>query len=287
MNYRHAFHAGNFADVLKHAVLCRILLYLRQKSAPFRVIDTHAGAGGYDLGSDEARRGGEWRSGIGRLREAALDQDLRELLAPYLDAVAAFNPAGALTAYPGSPLLARAFLRPQDRLLACEIEPAAAAALASALRGDARAKALRIDGWAALSAYVPPKERRGLVLVDPPFEQPDEFARLADGFCSAHRKWPSGIYLIWYPIKNRRDIGAFERNIRRSGRAKILRAELTLAQPRAEGPLVAAGLIVANPPWTLPGELARMLAGVHGALAEHAAGGHRGGYRLDWLGGEN
>jgi 23S rRNA (adenine2030-N6)-methyltransferase len=164
MNYRHAFHAGNFADVVKHAVLVRILAYLRRKPAPFRVIDTHAGAGRYDLAGEEAQRSGEWRDGIGRLVEAPIAARARTLLVPYLDAVAACNPAGRLTIYPGSPALAGAFLRAQDRLIACELEPNAAAALARNLAGGLRTKAVAIDGWTALKAYVPPKERRGLVL---------------------------------------------------------------------------------------------------------------------------
>ena len=125
------------------------------------------------------------------------------LLAPYLDAVAALNPDGKLRAYPGSPLIAQSLLRPQDRLIACELEPRAAASLAAALRGDARAKALAIDGWTALGAYVPPKERRGLVLVDPPFEDAADFMRLSGALAAAHRKWPTGIYMLWYPIKER------------------------------------------------------------------------------------
>src|SRR5690348_18334767 len=188
MNYRHAFHAGNFADVLKHAVMTRILVRLRQKPQAFRVIDTHAGAGLYDLAGPEASRTGEWRSGIGRLMGAALDDEVHTLLAPYLDVVTALN-GGALRLYPGSPLLARAMLRAQDRLLACELEPGAAAALARNLRGDARAKAVTIDGWVALNAYVPPKERRGLVVIDPPYEDAGEFSRLAAALEGARQKW--------------------------------------------------------------------------------------------------
>jgi 23S rRNA (adenine2030-N6)-methyltransferase len=193
MNYRHAFHAGGFADVLKHAVLARILVHLRAKPAAFRVIDTHAGAGRYDLTGDEAMRGGEWRDGIGRLLDAAIGEKARDLLAPYLDAVVACNGGGRLTVYPGSPALVRALLRPQDRLIACELEPVAAAALARYLARDARCKAVAIDGWTALNAYVPPKERRGLVVVDPPFEETSEFARLAQGLETAHCKWPGPI----------------------------------------------------------------------------------------------
>src|SRR5690242_10905776 len=176
MNYQHAFHAGNYADVHRHVVLTRILDYLRQKPAAFRVIDTHAGAARYELFGPQATRSGEWRDGIGRLfasrRPAARKTDAAQaLLAPYLDIVASFNPGGTLRTYPGSPLIVQTLLRRQDRLIACELEPKAAAALKTALRGDVRAKALAIDGWIALFANVPPKERRGLILVDPSYEE--------------------------------------------------------------------------------------------------------------------
>src|SRR5260370_18780832 len=160
MNYRHAFHAGSFADVVKHAALVRILVHLREKPAPFRVIDTHAGAGRYDLAAEEAQRSGEWREGIDRLVRAPIAARERGLLAPYLDAVAACNDGGRLTAYPGSPALARAFLRAQDRLIACELEPNAAAALARNLAGDRRSKAGAIDRRTPLHPYRPPKGAR-------------------------------------------------------------------------------------------------------------------------------
>ena len=167
MNYRHAFHAGGFADVIKHIVLVRMLSYLQDKQAPFRVIDTHAGAGIYDLTSDEARRGGEFLTGIARLMQARFSEKTLPLITPYLDIVRAFNPKAQLAAYPGSPLIARALLRPQDRLTACEVEPKARKRLIEALRRDTQARVVDLDGWMALPAFVPPKERRGLVLIDP------------------------------------------------------------------------------------------------------------------------
>src|SRR6202521_165070 len=179
MNYRHAFHAGSFADVFKHAILTRVLVHLRAKTAPFRVIDIHAGAGLYDLTSEESGRTGEWHDGIRRVFDAVLPVAAGELLAPYLAVVRSFNPDGALRHYPGSPLIVGRLLRPQDRLVACELEPAAATALAHRLRAIRQAKAIEIDGWVALNAYVPPNERRGLVVLDPPYEEPDDFARLA------------------------------------------------------------------------------------------------------------
>jgi 23S rRNA (adenine2030-N6)-methyltransferase len=285
MNYRHAFHAGNFADVVKHAVLARIVGYLKEKPAAFRVIDTHAGAGVYDLSGPEASRTGEWREGIGKLLGAEFLPAVRELLAPYLDAVAAFNPGMApgdtLKVYPGSPALVRHWLRTQDRLIACEPEPAAARALAEGMRGDNRVKTVAIDGYTALNAYVPPKERRGLVLIDPPFEQPDEFVRLAQALAGAHRKWPTGIYLLWYPLKDARACQSFGRRLAGLGVARMLRAELTVAPARTEK-LGGSGLIIVNPPWTLADELALLLPALARILG---AGAH--GTRLDWLAREN
>jgi 23S rRNA (adenine2030-N6)-methyltransferase len=283
MNYRHAYHAGNFADVVKHAVLCRVLVHLREKPAAFRVIDTHAGAGRYDLDGPEAGKTQEWRGGIDRLRRAELAPPVRALLAPYLDAVAALNPDGRLAAYPGSPALVQAWLRPQDRLIACELEPQAALALERQLAGDARAKAIAIDGWTALTAYVPPKERRGVVLVDPPFERPDEFVRLAEGLAAAHRKWPTGIYLLWYPIKDQAEIAAFAKSLARLGIAKMLRVELILPTAGPDTGLRGSGLIAVSPPWTLHDELKVLLP----ALAEVMSRGATGAVTLDWLAGES
>jgi 23S rRNA (adenine2030-N6)-methyltransferase len=283
MNYRHAYHAGNFADVVKHAVLARVLIHLRDKPAAFRVIDTHAGAGRYDLGGAEAGKTLEWRDGIERLARASLDTTTRTLLAPYLDAVSALNPGGRIVAYPGSPALVQAMLRPQDRLVACELEPKAAAALETNLRGDNRCKAIAIDGWTALGAYVPPKERRGLVLVDPPFEQPGEFTRLAQGLTAAHRKWPTGSYLLWYPIKDRAETEGFARRLSRLGIAKMLRIELILAKAGPDTGLRGSGLIAVNPPWTLHDELKILLP----VLAEVLSRGATSELRLDWLAGES
>jgi len=280
MNYRHAFHAGNFADVVKHATLARIIGYLKEKPAAFRVIDTHAGAGLYDLGGAEASRTGEWREGIGKLLDAQLAPALRELLAPYLDAVASFNPAG-LRIYPGSPALVRAWLRTQDRMIACEREPGAARALTAQMRADTRIKTVAIDGYTALNAYVPPKERRGLVLVDPPFEQADEFDRLGDALAAAHRKWPTGIYLLWYPIKDARATLTFFRRLARLGIPRILRAELERGGARDPLRLAGSGLILVNPPWRLEAELTVLLPGLAQAL-----GAGRAGARVDWLAGE-
>jgi 23S rRNA (adenine2030-N6)-methyltransferase len=285
MNYQHAFHAGNFADVHKHVVLTRILVHLRSKPAAFRVVDSHAGAGRYDLLGPEAARAGEWRNGIARvfpLRWSGADgagiaAGALALLAPYLDIVAALNPAGELRLYPGSPLIVKALLRPQDRLIACELEPRAAASLKTALRGEARAKVLLLDGWMGLSANVPPKERRGLVLIDPPYEKTDDFDRLSMAFAQAHRKWPTGLYLLWYPIKAREAADALARRLRRLGAAKIMRAELLVGEPRSDMGLVGSGLIVANPPYPLESELEVLLPTLARLLSPN------GSHRVDWL----
>jgi 23S rRNA (adenine2030-N6)-methyltransferase len=282
LNYRHAFHAGSFADVFKHAVLCRILVHLREKPAPFRVIDTHAGAGVYDLTSDEASRGGEWRDGIAKLLAAKLAPDAEALLKPYLEVIGALNEPGTLKLYPGSPALVRAWLRSDDRLTSCELEPHAAAALASQLRGDPRIKTLEIDGWTALSAYVPPNERRGLVLVDPPFERDDDFRRLSQGLAAAHRKWATGMYALWYPVKGRPGPDALAKAIRRLGIAKVLRAELMAGTMADIARLNGSGLILVNPPWRLEAELSVLLPALSAALARDG----KGTFRLDWLSGE-
>jgi 23S rRNA (adenine2030-N6)-methyltransferase len=277
MNYRHAFHAGGFADVIKHIVLVRILVYLQEKPAAFRVIDTHAGAGRYDLESEQARRGGAWLTGIARIMQSRFSETTLPLLKPYLDIVRAFNPHPALTAYPGSPLIARALLRPQDRLTACEVEPNARKQLIDALRRDAQARVVDLDGWTALSAFVPPNERRGLVLIDPPFEAKDEFERMATGFAEAFVKWPTGLYLLWYPAKSRRATDGLAQRAGEiagttAGGGKCLRLEFSVARQTAGAALASAGVLVVNPPWTLADELKAILPELEKPLGQGGAG---------------
>lgn len=253
MNYRHAFHAGNFADVVKHALLARVVAHLRKKEQAFRVIDTHAGAGLTDLSSDEARRGAEWQHGIGRVWQYPFAADAAALLEPYLSAIAAFNPGDTLRRYPGSPLLIRQWLRPQDRLIACELEPGAARALSRNLQRDPRIKAIAIDGWTALNAYIPPKEKRGLVLIDPPYEQDNELQRAAEAIGAAHRKWSGGTIMLWYPVKDQREIARFIRQLAGMALAKSLQIQLSRRRT-AETRLRGTGLVVVNAPWTLQAE---------------------------------
>jgi 23S rRNA (adenine2030-N6)-methyltransferase len=280
MNYRHAFHAGGFADVIKHIALTRILLYLQEKPAAFRVIDTHAGAGRYDLEGDEARRGGEWLTGIARVLQARFSEGALPLVKPYLDIVRAFNPDNTLKVYPGSPLIARALLRPQDRLTACEIEPSARKKLIEALRRDTQARVVDLDGWTALPAFVPPNERRGLVLIDPAFEAKDEFERLADGFTAAFQKWPTGSYLLWYPAKSRRATDTLAQRVAREAASvrpagKCLRLEFSVAPQAADAALASAGLLIVNAPWTLQAELKTILPELEKPLGQGGAGRFR------------
>ncbi len=279
MNYRHAYHAGNFADVVKHIALARLVEYLKRKDKAFRVIDTHAGIGLYDLSSTEAQKTGEWRDGIGRLLEATLSPAAAPLLAPYIDAVKSVNPDGGLVRYPGSPKIARHLLRKQDRLLAIELHPRDAARLKERFAGDVQARVLELDGWLALGAHVPPKEKRGLVLVDPPFEEGGEFTRLVEGLVKSHRRWPGGIYALWYPIKDRAAVNRFRRSLAESGVPAILDVAFNVRAPSHEPRLDGAGLVVVNPPYIFEQEMRLVLPMLKSVLADDPGAG----WTLDWL----
>jgi len=280
MNYRHAYHAGNFADVLKHAVLALCLDHLRAKPAPFRVIDTHAGAGRYDLAGSEAGKTLEWAEGIGRLLGVdapPLPPPVEAALAPYLDVVRAINPDGRLTLYPGSPMIARAMLRAGDRLVVNELHPADNRALAALFRNDAEVAVMGLDGWTAVKALLPPQERRGLLLVDPPFEAPGEFELLARAVAEARKRFAAGTMLFWYPIKDAKRVEEFRAAIAQEGREKSLRAELLARRPDNPSTFNGCGLFIVNPPWTLREKLEIVLP----FLAERLAQGPGADYRLD------
>jgi 23S rRNA (adenine2030-N6)-methyltransferase len=282
MNYRHAFHAGGFTDVVKHLILTRIVEYLKLKPGPFRVIDTHAGIGQYDLTGEEAQRSPEWQEGIRRLFERDLPANAAALAAPYLDVVRGLNPGGGLIAYPGSPLLVRKLSRQQDRLSAIELHSEDAKSLGALFAGDIQVRVIHLDGWLALGAHVPPKEKRGLVLVDPPFEADGEWERLVEGLVKAYRRWPGGIYALWYPLKEPREVETFTAMLERTAIPKILRAELTIRKPSTPPRLFGTGMIIVNPPYTLEGELKTLLP----ALAPVLAGDGRGTWRIQWIRGE-
>ena len=280
MNYRHAFHAGNFADVFKHAILLALLDALTGKAKPLCYLDTHAGRGRYALDGEQAAKTGEWRDGIGRLFDNA---EPPAPLRRHVEAIRAFNPDGTLRAYPGSPLLAALALRPDDRLVLCETQHDEAAALRTLFHRDPRAHVHARDGYAALNALLPPPEKRGLVLIDPPFEaQEGEFTAIEAALGSAHARWPNGVYAVWYPIKTHRTIAPFHRHIVNGPFDEVLVAELLVHPDDSPLRLNGCGMLIANPPWKLDGTLAELLPALRGALAPSAGASES----LRWLRGE-
>jgi len=278
LNYRHEFHAGNFADVFKHVLLARVLLYLARKETAFRYIETHAGRGRYDLSAPEAERTGEWRAGIGRFLAAPAPRELEPLISPYRAIVGA-SMSGMPPLYPGSPLIAKQLLRRQDRMILCEREPRARAALSAAFGRERPAKTIEMDGFIGLNAFIPPAERRGLVFIDPPFEDKDEFDRLAALIPAAWRKWRSGLYMLWYPVKEARGAQALAQALVASGIAQLLRLELQVDHVKCDGPLARCGLLIVNPPFTLAEEAAMLLPHLARCM------GHGGGacFEVEWL----
>jgi 23S rRNA (adenine2030-N6)-methyltransferase len=278
MNYRHAFHAGNFADVFKHAILARVLIYLTRKETPVRFIDTHAGAGRYDLSGAEAARSPEWREGVARLLKASPPAAVASLLKPYLQAIGPFDADGLPASYPGSPAIAQALLRAQDRIALCEAHPEEREKLIAALGRDSRLSIVGTDGYAALNAYVPPKERRGLALIDPSFEAADETDRVAGALARAIRKWPTGVYVAWRPIRETLADARFLNVVAAIGAPNILRLELDVGPGRVgahgQQPLARAGLLIVNPPHTLVDEARSLLPWLAGLLARDGRGAH-------------
>ena len=261
MNYRHAFHAGNFADCFKHALLLWLLDALTRKPAPIFVLDTHAGAGAYGLAAGPAERTGEWQGGIGRLLD-----DTPEPLAPYVGLVR------QLGLYPGSPALVHARLRPGDRLACCELHPEDHAALRRRFARDPQVGVHRRDGWEALGALLPPAERRGLVLIDPPYEAPDEFDRLARGLRAGHVRFPSGVFAAWYPIKHRAPSRGLLNAVAESGMRDVVTAELWVRAPLDPGRLNGCGLLAVNPPFRFAEETPAILAALLDRLGERETG---------------
>ncbi len=279
MNYRHAFHAGNFGDVLKHLVLAELLHRLTAKDKPLFFLDTHAGRGRYDLASEEARRSGEARGGIQRLAAAG---PLPSAGQRYVDAVRACDPANvaAIRVYPGSPLLAAALLRPADRGALCELAPREASLLRREFAGDGRFAVHERDGYEALGGLLPPRERRGLVLVDPPYETQDqEFDAVVAALGRALARWPTGVYAIWYPIKRAGPAQRFHEALASLGAGQLLAVELCVHPRDNRAGLNGAGVAVINPPWQMDAALGETLPAVHRALAP----GGEGDWRVDWL----
>jgi 23S rRNA (adenine2030-N6)-methyltransferase len=276
MNYRHAYHAGNFADVFKHAILMLLIEHLRAKDKPFTVIDTHAGIGMYDLRGEAAQKTLEYEGGIGRLMAApSLSPTLGRFRQLVTD-IAGLD-GGEIKSYPGSPRLARSLLRQGDRLHLVELHSEDVEALRAGFARDRQTVIHAMDAYAALKALLPPTPRRGLVLIDPPFERPDEFDLLLAGIREGHRRWASGIYAIWYPLKDRAPVERFHRRLAATGIRRILNAELTL-QPLDGQHLHGCGMTFINPPWQLDAELAPMLDELARLLADS-----NGRARAHWI----
>ncbi|TAN80067.1 MAG: 23S rRNA (adenine(2030)-N(6))-methyltransferase RlmJ [Magnetospirillum sp.] len=275
MNYRHAYHAGNFADVMKHAVLTLVVAALMRKEAPFFALDTHAGLGAYDLESVAADKTGEYRGGIAKVLErpdhpAALDS--------YLAVVREWNRDGGLRWYPGSPEVIRTLMRPQDRLALVELHPEDVVELRRQFAGDRRVGVHHQDGYLAAKGLLPPPERRGLVLIDPPFEVRDELDRLRVALRRMRKLWPTGIALVWYPIKGREPVRRFHQAIRDEGGPRTLAAELLIRPDDDPFRLNGSGLLVINPPWRLDEALAELLPWLAGVFAPG-----QGSHSLEWL----
>lgn len=263
MNYRHIYHAGNACDVVKHAILALLIEHMKRKDKPFAVLDTHAGCGRYDLEAPRARQTGEAEAGAQRLVKAA--PDVPEL-APYRAVLAALNPSRTLRYYPGSPLLTRELLRPQDRLVACELHPEDSSQLRWLFRGDERAQIHERDGYESLKAFLPFPEKRGLVLIDPPFEQPNEWDRLVAAARTIHERMPGVTAALWYPIKERPAVWRFHEALIAAGLPKLLAVEFMFFPELRSDHLNGSGMVLLNPPWKLDEEVARLFAVLHDSL---------------------
>jgi len=269
VNYRHAYHAGNWADCMKHALLVWLLRALAKKQKPFFVLDTHAGSGQYDLESEEARRTGEAETGIRRLMAAP-----HSAFADYLGLVR------QLGLYPGSPALIRALLRPGDRLACCELHPEEHAALRARFTRDSQIQVHLRDGFGALVALLPPAERRGLVLIDPPYEATDEYLNAAVGLATANSRFPGGVLAAWYPIKHRAPVRSMHATIRDVGVRDVVAAEFLLRAPLDPARLNGCGLVVVNPPWGFESEAQALLTALLQRLGNREHGAEVGVVRL-------
>ncbi|TAN49793.1 MAG: 23S rRNA (adenine(2030)-N(6))-methyltransferase RlmJ [Methylococcaceae bacterium] len=276
LSYRHIFHAGNFADVCKHATLSLLIQALKRKDKPFFYLDTHAGAGRYDLLAGAAQKNQEHGYGIAKLWER---DDAPALLKPYLQTIASLNSAGKLRYYPGSPCLVQQLLRKQDRMVLCELHPTDFAWLDQEFGAEARVTVQSGDGYQALKAFLPPRERRGLVFIDPAFELKDERDRLAKALIMAYQRWPTGIFAIWLPMTDPNINNAVYRRLRDAGIAKVLLAELCIGPESPALGMYGTGMIIINPPWKLDQELGRVLPYLHQVLAEK----NQGSWRVRWL----
>jgi len=271
MNYRHAYHAGNFADVFKHILLSRMIDYLKRKEKAFRVYDLHSGLGLYDLGSEEAGKTEEWKSGIGALLDDRIPAEHEKILADYLSVVCGFGDGF----YPGSPMVARKLLRKQDRLSLYELHPEDAPVLAQHFTGDYQTRVNTLDGWLVPGAHVPPKEARGMMLIDPPFEDGKDFDRMIDALQKVRQRWAGGTVAMWYPVKRRDHTDEWLQSLRDLGFDDLLSFEAYIREPRPSSLLNGCGMVVLNAPYTLRDEMGRLLPWLSGVLKQGKGAGHR------------
>jgi 23S rRNA (adenine2030-N6)-methyltransferase len=274
--YRHLFHAGNFCDVFKHALLTRLLLLLTQKDKPLCYLDTHAGIGSYDLSHAWAQKLTEYQDGIARLWQR---NDVPELLEPYIRIVRAHNRDAQLRFYPGSPIIARELLRPTDRMVLVELNKEDCARLEHVMAQDPRAKVVNDDGYHALKAFLPPHERRGLTLIDSSFDRAAEFERLTQAVTLAERRFATGVYALWYPLMEPPAMHRFEREVAATGVRKILQAELSLFPSKWRMSLRGCGMMVVNPPYGFEQQARALLEWLWPVLSEDK----QGGVRVRWL----
>jgi 23S rRNA (adenine2030-N6)-methyltransferase len=274
--YRHLFHAGNFADVFKHALLTRLLITLGEKDKAYCYLDTHAGVGRYDLTHAWAQEAREYENGIARLWARA---DIPPALAPYLDAVKAENTGRKLRFYPGSPLLARRFVRRIDRIVLTELNKTDFAELKQLFSRDRQVAVHLLDGYQGLKAFLPPKERRGLVLIDSSFDRAREFDRITAALKEAHARWATGIYAIWYPLMAPAAMRNFERDVKNLEIRKILKLEIEITARDFDATIPGCGMLIVNPPWRFEDEARPMLRWLSGALS----GEGKGGATVNWL----
>lgn len=274
--YRHLFHAGNFADVFKHSLLSRLVLALQKKDKPFFVLDTHAGIGRYDLTHEWALKNAEFRDGVARIWGR---KDVPDEFVPYLEAIKGENRLGELRFYPGSPRIVRRLLRRDDRMVLVELNKKDCETLGSLFKGDRHCAVHLMDGYQALKAFLPPKERRGLILVDSSFDRAREFDRLLQGLAEAHRRFATGVYALWYPLMEPVTMRAFERGLVETGIGKILQLEITVAQAGHNEGMRGCGFIVVNPPFGFGAAASPMLDWLQLVLSRDGGGSHR----MAWL----
>lgn len=276
MNYRHAYHAGNFADVFKHVILARMIVYMQRKEKAFRVYDTHSGPGIYNLTGEEAEKTGEHSLGVGRILKAEIPPKVQDILSPWLAAVR--NQSEGY--YPGSPVIARHLLRKQDRLSLYELHGEDFGSLATLFRGDYQVRVNNLDGWLVSGAHLPPKEGRGLVLIDPPFELEGEFDRMIDALQKSSKRWRGGTVALWYPVKRRLHTDEWLGTIRSLALGEVLNAEITVRAPESPNSLNGCGMVILNPPYVLEQELKAILPWLSKTLSQ----GDGSGFRIQHLG---